>query len=64
MKSRFKQALELFGWQGGTIHQVNREFELTLGLPLRSVNIHNMSETDFWDMCADTEAVMQEHKAG
>jgi hypothetical protein len=58
MKSRFLSMLQQFGWQGGTIHQVNREIELTLSLPLRSVDIYDMSEEEFWDIQAEVDAVM------
>jgi hypothetical protein len=49
--------IEILGWQGGTVHQVNREIELLLGYELNTIDILGMSDIEYWDMQSDCMAV-------
>jgi hypothetical protein len=57
MKTRLTQMIEILGWHGGTVHQVNREIELLLGYELNTIDILSMSDVYFWEIQLDCMSV-------
>lgn len=45
--TRLELIISLFGWQGGTVHQVNRALQKHFNWP-RECSILNMSESAFY----------------
>jgi hypothetical protein len=50
--NRFEKLLNIFNWQGGTIHQVEREIEVCLS---ENCNILNLSDSEFDRLCDKLE---------
>ncbi len=58
--TRLSILCKIFGWNGGTIHQVNTEAQNVV--EDHSINVLNMPEAEFQALCEDLKALYPSYK--